>query len=311
MREQLLPSVDLYEEIYRLVRQIPRGKVSTPRHLSEALGDAKAIKGVMEAIEAAEPSHDLPVHRVISKTGRPLCFSYLTELCLILLRQEGIEALGGAVTPLEQYLFSDFETSYPLKQLQELQERLAREVVLEDKSSRELEVIAGVDAAYRGRQGFGACVVMDRGFRVLVEATAEMEVHFPYISSYLSFREGHLVMKALGKVNEPFDALIINGHGIAHPRGCGIATHIGLILGDKPTIGVATRKLVDRARLDEDRVAGEEISREGHRTLYVSPGNNITLERSLETVEAFLGEHRLPEPLWRAHIRARNLSRGR
>ena len=310
MREQLLPHIDLYDEIYGLVRQIPRGKVSTPRTLSEALGDAKAVKAVIETINTAEPSHDLPIHRVVSKTGRPLYTSRSPEFCLELLRQEGLEVVGGSVVPIEKQLFSDFETDFPLRKIQDLQERLAREVVLEDKSVKALEVIAGVDVAYKGKQGFGVCVVMDRCFRVLGEAAAETEVRFPYISSYLAFREGPIIMKTLENVNEPFDALMINGHGIAHPRVCGIATHVGLILDDKPTIGVATRKMMDREK-QGDRILGAEVQREGHASIYVSPGNNITLKKSLETVKAFLGEHRLPEPLWRAHIKAKNLPRGR
>jgi len=309
MREQILPTVDLYEEIYRLVRQIPRGMVSTPREISEALGDTKAVRAVTEMVETAEPCRDLPVHRVVSETGRPLCVGRSPEACLELLRREGVEVSGGNIIDLEKHLFSGFEAAFPLKRLQELQERLSREVVLEDRSAEALEVVAGVDVAYRGRQGFGACVAMDRSFRVLDEAAAEMEVRFPYVSSYLAFREGPLIMRALERLDEPFDALMINGHGIAHPRGCGVATHVGLILGDKPTIGVAAKKMTEGVK-QEDRIPGAEIRRGGHGTIYVSSGDNITLQRSLETVEPFLGEHRLPEPLWRAHIKARDLSRG-
>jgi deoxyribonuclease V len=308
MREQLLPTVDLYEEIYRLVRQIPRGMVSTPREISEALGDTKAVRAVMETVETAEPSQDLLVHRVVSETGRPLCISRSLEVCLELLMREGVEVAGGTIIDLEKHLFSGFEAAFPLKRLQELQERLSRKAVLEDRSAEALEVVAGVDVTYRGRQGFGTCVAMDRGFRVLDETAAEMEVHFPYVSSYLAFREGPFIMRTLERLDLSFDALMINGHGIAHPRGCGIATHIGFLLSGKPTIGVATRELFSKVGREEKRVVGEEIRREGHGVLYISPGNNITLKKSLETVEAFLGEHRLPEPLWRAHIKARKLS---
>lgn len=314
MKEPLLPSVDLYEEIYGLIRQIPVGKVSTPRDLSEALGDIKAVRAVTEIIKTSELSNTLPLHRVVSKEGSPLCLSLAREVRLELLRKEGVEVVRGGVLSLEKYLFNNFETSFPLKRLQELQERLAREVVLEDRYSRALEVIAGVDVSYREKRGFGVCVVMDRSFRVLDEVEVEMEVGFPYISSYLAFREGPIIMKTLEKVDKSFDALMINGYGIAHPRGCGIATHMGLLLGDKPTIGIATTKLLNRVKQGEaswtpseygDRIIEAEIRRGGHGKIYVSPGNNITLEKSLEVVEAFLGEHRLPEPLWCAHNRCK------
>lgn len=314
-------NLDLYQEIYGLVRQIPRGRVSTPRNISEALGDTRAIRAVLEIIRSMEPSPDLPVHRVVSGRGKPLHPGRSGELCLDLLRGERVEIVEGIITPLETHLFRSFETSFPLKKLRELQEKAAREVVLEDRFEGPVEVVAGVDVAYRGRQGFSVCVVMDRDLRILEEVGVEAEVSFPYISSYLAFREGPLIMKALKEeVEEPFQALMINGHGVAHPRGCGIATHIGLILSDKPTIGVATRRLVGEVVQEggrwspleyRGRVVGAEIRRRSRGAVYVSPGNNITLKRGLEVVEAFLGRHRLPEPLWRAHTEARDLSRGR
>ncbi|MFB0543288.1 MAG: endonuclease V [Candidatus Bathyarchaeia archaeon] len=312
--------LDLYQEIYGLIRQIPLGRVSTPRDISEALGDARANRAVLEIIRSAEPSPDLPVHRVVSGRGKPLHPGRSGELCLESLRGEGVEIVGEIVAHLEERLFRSFVTSSPLRWFRELQEKMAREVVLEDRFEGPVEAVAGVDVAYRGRRGFGACVVMDRGFGVLEEVGVEAEVSFPYISSYLALREGPLIMRALEEVEEPFQALMINGHGIAHPRGCGLATHIGLILKDKPTIGVAARRLVGEVGQEggrwspleyRDRIVGAEIRRRGRGAVYVSPGNNITLERSLEVVEAFLGRHRLPEPLWRAHNKARALSRGR
>ena len=311
---------DLYQEIYRLVRQIPRGRVSTPRDISEALGDARASRAVLKIIRFAEPSPDLPVHRVVSGKGRPLHPDRSGELCLDLLRGEEVEIIGGTIASLETHLFKNFKTNSPLRWLRELQKKMAREVVLEDRFEGPVEVVAGVDVAYRGRQGFGACVVMDRSFGVLEEAGVDAEVSFPYISSYLALREGPLIMKAVEEVEEPFQALMINGHGVAHPRGCGIATHIGLILKEKPTIGVAARRLVGEVERGggrwspleyRGRIVGAEIRRRGRGAIYVSSGNNITLKRSLEVVEAFLGRHRLPEPLWRAHTKARDLSRGR
>jgi len=314
-------SIDLYQEVYRLIRQIPRGRVSTLRDISEALGDRRAARAVWEIIRSMKPSPELPLHRVVSVKGTPLCLGGSGERCLELLKEERVEIVGRAVSPLEAHIFRDFRTDFPLRRLREVQERLAEEVVLEDRFEGPVEVVAGVDVAYRGRRGFGVCVVMDRGFRVLEEEEVEAPVSFPYISTYLTFREGPIVMEALRRVRETFDALMINGHGIAHPRGCGIATHVGVLLGDKPTIGVATRRLVGMVKGEGEggwaplefrgRIVAAEIRRKDHGAIYVSPGNNITLEGCLKVVKAFLGRHRLPEPLWAAHTRARDLSRGR
>jgi len=303
--------IDLYEEIYGLVRQIPPGKVSTPKDISEALGDTGAAKAVTETIEETRPSDILPVHRVVSREGRSLCSSLTRDLCSELLRQEGAEVVDGVVISFKKHLFNNFESGFPLKQLQKLQEVLASKVVLEDKPSKALKVTAGVDVAYKGRRCFGVCVLIDQHSRVLNEVESETEIRFPYIPSYLAFREGPVIMKTLEKMNEPFDTLIINGHGVAHPRGCGIATHIGIILGDRRTIGVATRRLLSRAEQGQAPYGDQiiKIQRAHHGTIYVSPGNNITSKKSLEVVETFLGEHRLPEPLWHAHVKARNLSR--
>ncbi|MFB0557811.1 MAG: endonuclease V, partial [Candidatus Bathyarchaeia archaeon] len=116
-----------------------------------------------------------------------------------------------------------------------------------------------------------------------------------------------------------FDVLLINGHGIAHPRGCGLATCVGLEL-DVPTIGVAKRALVGKIGeqkgawallLYEGRVIGAEIKREGHSPIYASVGHMISLESSVETVLTTLSNDLLPEPLAQAHIEAIRIKKER
>jgi len=63
-------------------------------------------------------------------------------------------------------------------------------------------------------------------------------VDFPYIPTFLSFREGRAIVSAYAELPEKPELLMGDGCGINHPRSAGLATHIGVAL-DLPTIGVA------------------------------------------------------------------------
>jgi deoxyribonuclease V len=182
----------------------------------------------------------------------------------------------------------------------------------------EVELVAGVDVSYVGGAAYSAAVVMDESLEVLEVSTAETRVEFPYVPGFFSYRELRPALKALQGLSG-YDVLMVNGHGLAHPRGFGLASHIGVETG-KPTMGVARRLLFgepDDPDADETlikhggKVIGAKMTSPTGSPVYVSVGHLITLEACMEIADACFLDHSLPEPLMAAHMHACDLSRHR
>src|SRR5262249_5509659 len=106
--------------------------------------------------------------------------------------------------------------------------------------------VAGADAAFSSDKQtvFAAAVVYDRTEQRIIEiAHATRPAEFPYIPTFLSFREGPAVLEAIRKLRQPFGAICFDGQGFAHPRRCGLASHMSILL-DVPGIGVAKSRLI-------------------------------------------------------------------
>lgn len=193
----------------------------------------------------------------------------------------------------------------------ELQTQLARQVRLEDYYPP-LRRVAGVDVGFEegGAITRAAAVLLDADtLQPLAECVVRIPTSMSYVPGLLSFRELPALLRALADLPHVPDIVFVDGHGIAHPRGLGIAAHLGVVSG-LPTIGVAKKVLTGHhAELDELRGSRVELlSRRGERIgwvlrskdrvrpLIVSPGNRVSLERAPELVMACVRRHRLPEP---------------
>jgi len=182
--------------------------------------------------------------------------------------------------------------------------------------------VAAVDAAFAGDtviavSSLSAFPSLER----IQDAVWGEEIRFPYVPGLLTFREGHAMIKALRRLRIPPDVILVDGQGIAHPRGIGIASHIGIILG-KPTIGCAKSRLIGEFREPRTHKGswsylyykGKEVgavlrTRDHVKPLFISPGHLIDITASLEIVMKCLSSYRIPEPLRRADSLSRELSR--
>jgi deoxyribonuclease V len=124
----------------------------------------------------------------------------------------------------------------------------------------------------------------------------------------LSFREAPAILAALRKLGRRPDALLVDGHGLAHPRRFGIACHLGVLTG-VPTAGCAKSRLTGEHREPAARRGArvsltdgaEEIgsvlrTREGSKPLFISVGHALDLATAERLVLACDAGHRLPEP---------------
>lgn len=159
--------------------------------------------------------------------------------------------------------------------------------------------------AYSGGFTFVAIVVVTypEG-RVVSELWAKLPETFPYIPTFLFMREGPPILYALTKLPVDPDLLLVNGHGLLHPRRMGLATYVGVVSG-KPSVGVAASLLrgfvVGEDGFVRDKKTGEVLGaviKRGKRAAYVSPGHLVTLERCIEVVRVLTAEGRcMPKPI--------------
>jgi len=196
------------------------------------------------------------------------------------------------------------------------QAMLASKVVEEDALGEDPELVAGVDVAYDSKNGAAAVVVISMKDRCEEDSRVFLgPVGFPYIPTFLAFREARFIFAVLRRLTTRPDVLMVNGHGLAHPRRCGLATHVGVV--EKiPCIGVASRLLGgymiescggEKRVLDgEGKIAANTVQTPKG-PLYVSVGNMISLKRATELVALLIDGGRLPLPIALAHKAAASL----
>ena len=212
------------------------------------------------------------------------------------------------------------------KEAKKIQEEL-RDALKAVPLPKNIGYVAGADVSFNKfeKDVYAGIIVLSYPDLVPVEhAVVKTEVNFPYIPGYLSFREIPPLMKCWEQLKTKPDLVVVDGHGIAHPRRLGIAAHFGLVI-DTPTMGAAKNILYgaydepsakkDSFRYIRDPKTDEKIgaalrTKENVKVMYLSPGHLNTVDDALSMAKTLVRKHRLTEPTRFAHNLVNSFRKG-
>jgi deoxyribonuclease V len=196
-----------------------------------------------------------------------------------------------------------------------LQQRLRQRVVKLGRP-QPVRCVAGTDVGFERNGSItraAVALLTFPGLELVDYAIARLPTRFPYVPGLLSFREIPALLAALARLQAPPDLILCDGHGYAHPRRFGIASHLGVYTGI-PSIGVAKSRLIgEHGQPMQRRGAwvpladrGETIgavvrTRPYTQPIYVSIGHRVSLPVAVRYALACATAYRLPETTRWAH----------
>ncbi|WP_461829600.1 endonuclease V [Aquifex sp.] len=204
-----------------------------------------------------------------------------------------------------------------LEKLKRIQLECAKKVIQRDDFA-EIRTVGGMDLTFEDikrdpTRAWASLVVIDiETLKPIYEHVVEDVVEFPYIPTFLAFRELPLLLKLYKTAEVKPDVFFVDGQGVAHPRGCGIASHFGVETGEV-SVGVAKSRLFGYAKEPgpkkgdftylryKGRIVGAVVrTKDNAQPVYVSVGHRISLKTAIELVLK-TSIYRVPEPTRLAH----------
>ena len=221
-----------------------------------------------------------------------------------------------AVAALHDWNLSQEEAGF-------LQRRLALLVSTCNALPEQPRFVAGVGVSppdARGRLTAAVVLMSLPDLNVIQVHRSTGRATFPYVPGLLAFREAPLLLPAMNLLETRPDFVFVDGHGLAHPRGFGLACHLGVLTGI-PTIGCASRPLVGyhdppgpvkgswTYLMEEGTPIGAVVrTRSGTRPIFVSIGHRVDLDSAIKWTLACCPTFRLPGPLRVARRAARQVT---
>lgn len=207
-----------------------------------------------------------------------------------------------------------------LDKLRNIQNGISEKIFLEDNFIDEDKKVGGIDQAFIGDEKIiSAFSLFNENLDLVEDSFALKKLDFPYIPGYLAFREAPAIFEAYRNIENKVNLLFVDGSGFLHPRFAGLATHVGVKL-DIPTIGVIKNLLCGEIEKEVKEVGdaskiiykGKKVgyafkSKEGCNPIYISPGHKISIETSLKMTKKYIKNHKLPKPIYKAHLKANKI----
>jgi deoxyribonuclease V len=205
---------------------------------------------------------------------------------------------------------------YTIDEAKNIQRQLAQNVSI-CKLPSTIRVVAGFDVSYlidRNILIAGMAALDYPSLNILDSRIITDSIVFPYIPGYLSFREAPALLRLIAEYKKEIDIYVFDGHGLAHPRGLGIASHIGILI-EKPSIGCAKKRLIGTYRMPatargsksnlmyQGKIVGQVIrTKTNIKPIIVSVGNQANLDQATDLILNCCTKYRIPEPTRQAHL---------
>jgi deoxyribonuclease V len=182
------------------------------------------------------------------------------------------------------------------------------------------DVIVTIDVLYENEKAQAGIDITAWPHQPVKTLTYQTKVSGQYIPGYFSFYEGPVIIETLKWLQDVFPALIVvDGHGLAHPRQFGLACYVGVQTG-LPVIGVAKKNLlpynaeglskkryVEHGFYNGKEKIGVAIRlQEDKAPVFVSAGNKISLATSIQVIKQLTTSFKFPDNIRRADQASRS-----
>lgn len=212
--------------------------------------------------------------------------------------------------------------------LSDEQEWMAKQVVIPTtfQAFAPHDLIFGIDIQYVEEEAYCAISVYHFNGNHYQTFLYKTQTGMKYVSGFFCFREGPPILRTIRKIlnqqNLMPKLIIIDGHGIAHPRKLGIASWVG-VQTNIPCMGIAKRPLLPyEGTLAPQRGASLPIflkkelvgqvlrTQDSIKPVFVSPGYKVSLEQASDIALQMSPDYRIANPIRIADQTARIFSKG-